>query len=223
MGWTGFIAAFAFFFLSHLLPVRPPLRTALVRVLGQGGFTLTYSALSVGVLALLIVEAGRAPHIPLWPWAAWQNHLALAIMVLACAVLALALGRPNPFSFGGVRNETFDPQRPGLVRLTRHPLLLALALWSLAHLIANGDMAHALLFGAFGAFATFGGRLVDKRKQRELGSNWGALSEEVRQQPIGRIFKSAPACDALRLVAAGALFQALIWLHPVVIGVSPLP
>jgi hypothetical protein len=63
-------------------------------------------------------------------WAPWQYHVVLVVMLPVCLILSLAIARPNPFSFGGARNETFDPARPGIVRLNRHPLLLALALWS---------------------------------------------------------------------------------------------
>ncbi|MEQ3709647.1 MAG: NnrU family protein [Tateyamaria sp.] len=223
MGWIEFTIAFAVFFLSHSLPVRSPLWPMLDRMLGRRGFTIAYSLLSLGVLTWLIVAAGRAPYVPLWNWAPWQSHLALILMAVACVILAMALGRPNPFSFGGMRNEAFDPQRPGIVRLTRHPLLLALALWSLAHLIANGDVAHVLLFGVFAAFAAFGGRLVERRKRRGLGQNWEQRIAEVRHQPIRRVFSAKHRNDTFRILGAGFLFVGLLWLHPYVIGVSPIP
>ena len=161
MEWSGFALAFVAFFLGHSVPVRPPFRPILVRVLGAAGFGLAYSALSVAILTWLIVAAERAPFVPVWNWMPWQNHLVLAIMLPVCLIVALSIGRPNPFSFGGARNAAFDPARPGIVRLDRHPFLVALALWSGAHLVANGDLAHVLLFGTFFVFALFGRRLVD--------------------------------------------------------------
>ena len=35
----------------------------------------------------------------------------------------------------------------------RHPMLLGLLVWALAHLAANGDLASVVLFGGFAAFA----------------------------------------------------------------------
>ena len=61
MAWAEFVGAFAAFFLSHSIPVRPPIRRMLDRSLGSRGFTLAYSALSLGVLAWLIGAAARAP------------------------------------------------------------------------------------------------------------------------------------------------------------------
>jgi uncharacterized membrane protein len=221
MGWTEFAVAFAMFFLSHAVPVRPPVRPWLDARLGPGGFTLAYSALSLGVLAWLIGAAGRAPTVILWDWAPWQNHVVLAAMVPVCLLLGLALGRPNPFSFGGARNAAFDPARAGIVRLTRHPLLLALAIWAAAHLAPNGDLAHVLLFGTFAAFAVVGGRLVDRRKARVLGAEGARLYLLSREAPVLAAFAGRET--GLRLALGGFLYLGLLWLHPVLFGVSPVP
>jgi uncharacterized membrane protein len=220
MGWGEYALAFAAFFLTHSVPVRPPVRPWLVARLGPAGFGMAYSALSLGVLAWLIGAAGRAPYLPLWPWAAWQNHVVLSVMLPVCLILALAIARPNPFSFGGAGNDRFDPARPGIVRLTRHPLLLALALWAGAHLLANGDLAHGLLFGTFAGFALLGMRLVDRRRRRELGADWARLEAARRGGPLRPA--SWPGAG-LRLGLGGALYAGLLWLHPWLFGVSPLP
>src|SRR3546814_17919639 len=93
-------------------------------------------------------------------------------MAVVCLILALAIGRPNPFSFGGTNNAAFDPARPGIVGWIRHPLLAALALWAGAHAFANGTLAHVLMFGIFAAFALVGGPLIDRRRQRDMGPEW---------------------------------------------------
>lgn len=219
-GWGEFVAAYAAFFLSHSVPLRAPIRPWLAARLGAAGFTLLYSALSLAALGWLIVAAGRAPHVTLWPWAPWQNHAVLLLMAPACLILALAIARPNPFSFGGMHDHRFDPERPGPVRVTRHPLLLALALWAVAHLAPNGDLAHALVFGAFAAFALAGGRLIDRRRRRAMGARWDVLRRAVAAAPP---LRRPGAGDALRLAAGAALYAALIGLHPHLFGVSPIP
>ena len=218
MGWLEFSAAFAVFFISHSLPVRPPLRPLMQTALGPRGFTLSYFALSLAVLAWLIGAAGRAPFVPLWDWAPWQLYVPLLTMLPICMVLTLAIGRPNPFSFGGARNERFDPARPGIVRLHRHPLLLALAMWAAAHAVPNGDLAHVILFGTFAAFAVLGMRLIDRRRQREMGPEWQSLHAASARAPLWRVAKPSS-----RLAIGATLYAGLIWLHPLVIGVSPLP
>ncbi|PRY83771.1 NnrU family protein [Donghicola tyrosinivorans] len=221
MGWLEFVAAYAVFFASHSLPVRPSVRPWLEARLGSSGFTLAYSALSLVVLAWLIGAAGRAPHLAVWDWAPWQVHVPLTVMWPVCLILALSIARPNPFSFGGASNDRFDPTRPGIVRWSRHPLLLALALWAAAHIVPNGDLAHVILFGTFAAFALLGGRLVDRRKRREMGPEWQRMRNRVADAP--RLPASLSDGTLLRLAAGVALYGTLLWAHPFLFGVSPLP
>ncbi len=222
MGWAEFTAALAVFFLSHAAPVRPPLRPRLEAILGARGFTLAYSALSLAVLVWLIAAAGRAPYVQLWVVAPWQAYVPLIAMLPACLILALAIARPNPFSFGGARAQDFDPARPGITRWMRHPMLVALALWAFAHLVPNGNLAHVLLFGLFGGFALLWGRLIDRRKRREMGDQWARLDAARRAGPL-LPRPARPLGAALRLAAGVGLYWGLIAMHPYLFGVSPLP
>lgn len=209
-GWGEYSAAWAVFLLTHAVPIRPPVKPWLVARLGRAGFGLAYSALSVGVLVWLIGAAARAPFVEIWPRAEWQNHVTLAAMTLACVILALAVGRPNPFSFGGWHNESFDPVHPGIVGLVRHPVLAALMLWALGHIVPNGDLAHVLMFGGFAGFAVLGGTMIDRRRKREIGAKaWHQL------QPYRTL---RGATNPLRWLAAPAILLVLIALHPFAIG-----
>ncbi|SMX50984.1 NnrU protein [Actibacterium lipolyticum] len=221
MGWLEFALTWIAFFVTHSIPLRPPVRPWFQARLGRRGFSIAYSLLSLAALAWLIGAAGRAPFVPLWDWAPWQGHVTLVIMLLVCLILTLAIGRPNPFSFGGARNERFDPQRPGIIRVIRHPLLVALALWAAAHVVPNGDLAHVLLFGVFATFAALGGRLVDQRRQREMGPEWQCLHDAVTASS-GNVIPASWTAASVRLVAGVALFGGLIWAHPWLFGVSPL-
>ena len=212
--WIELAIAFVLFTGTHVLPARPGVRPWLTRRLGTWGYLLLYSTVSLLLLGWLVVAAGRAPYLPLWEPAAWQAYVALAAVAAACALLTLAIGRPNPFSFGGGDPTRFDPERPGVIGLTRHPILLAAAVWAGAHLLANGDLAHVLLFGAFLIMALGGMMILDRRNRCRLGPAWQALA--ARRKPALR-----PG-DALRLLLAMFLFAGLLLLHPSVIGVDPL-
>lgn len=184
-GWSAYAAAWALFVFTHAVPVRPPVKPWLVARLGQAGYGLAYSALSLGALAWLFVTAARAPHVPLWPMPPAAHWIGLAAMLPAVLLLALTLGRPNPFSFGGAANDRFDPSRPGLVGHIRHPVLAALGLWAGVHLVINGTLAHTLLFGGFAAFAVLGMWLIDWRKQREMGlAAWQKRRQRSHVAPV---------------------------------------
>lgn len=227
-GWLPFALAFAAFFASHAVPARPPVRRRLVALMGERGYLAAYVGMSLLVLAWLIVEAGRAPYVGLWSFAPWQLWVPNLAMPVVCLLAAFGTAAPNPFSFGGRAVHRFDPEAPGIAGLTRHPLLWALALWSLAHLVPNGDLAHALLFGVFAGFALLGMRMLDRRARRRMGeAEWRRLAARTSLLPgaallSGRWRPAAPP-QAGRLAIAAAAWALLLALHPAVIGVSPLP
>ncbi|MFT7593739.1 MAG: putative membrane protein [Paracoccaceae bacterium] len=221
-GWTEFISALVVFLLSHMIPVRPPMRPLLIRALGLRGYFLGYSLLSVLVLVWMIVAAGRAPYVEVIPPLEMFRWGPLIVMPVVCVLAVAGISSVNPLSFGGLGRGAFDPTRPGILAVSRHPLLLALLIWSLVHLLTNGDLAHVLLFGMFAGFAGIGMALIDRRKRRELGPEvWQGMAQNT-----ARLSLSGEGRVRLGLwqwgVSAG-VFAVLLWAHLLVIGVSPLP
>jgi uncharacterized membrane protein len=224
MGWLEFAAAFLAFFGGHGFLSRPPLRARLVAAFGTRGYLIGHSFVSAALFLWLIGAAQRAPYVELWAPAPWQAWAPMIAMPFAVTLAALSVGAPNPFSFGGARNETFDPLRPGIVGATRHPLLWAMILWAGAHLVPNGDLAHALLFGASLALALIGMRALDARARRRLGAEeWERLARTAPLIPSLAALARMGAPSLRRLIAAGAIFLILLAGHPWFAGVSPLP
>lgn len=222
MDWVEFVLALTVFLASHSIPVRFSIKSSLIKYIGKTGFAVVYSVLSLITLGWLILAAGRAPYIELWPWAPWQSQLTVVVMLLVCLLAALSIGQPNPFSFGGRGNEEFDPGRPGIVRFTRHPLLLVLAGWAIAHIVPNGNVAHFIMFGCFALFSLLGMKKIDGRKHYEMGESWSKITAEMKRLPLFR----APENLSLFLakLTIGLMFYfGLIWLHGPLLGVSPLP
>lgn len=227
MDWIEFVSALALFMVSHRFPAWVGLRDRLVARLGTAGYAAAFSAVSVGLLAWVISAAGRAPFVPLWdqdPWHRWAVNLAMPVAV---ALAAFGTAAPNPFAFEG-RAAGFDPARPGIAGVTRQPLLWALAIWSGAHLLANGDVAHVALFLPFLAFSLAGMGMVERRRRRAMGeADWARLSARTGLFPLsalvtGRWRPQGPPPVA-RCVAAVAIWAAVWHLHAPVIGVWPGP
>ncbi|WP_282059317.1 NnrU family protein [Roseobacter litoralis] len=215
-GWLTFAGVFVLFFATHSIPVRPPVKKHLVKHLGAKGFTRAYSALSLLILALLIWAAQQAPFVLLWAEGPWHRPVIWLGMLVACLILTVSIGQPNPFSFGGRNNHAFDPLDAGVIGYLRHPLLNVLALWALLHVLANGDLAHVLLFATLALFALAGPRVIDARKKRDLGADaWLALVSETRSQ---RRFQVPSRGTMLRLCAGVTVYLMLVYLHPIVIG-----
>lgn len=219
MGWLEFTAALLLFLASHAIPVRPPVRPWLVSRLGLRGYIIAYSLLSLAILAWLVVAAARAPYVGVLPYWEGFRWVPLMVMPLACLLAVGGMMRQNPFSFGGLGLRAFDPADPGILAVSRHPLLAAMALWAGAHLLANGDLAHVILFGLFAGFAWMGMALIDKRKQRQMGQGeWRRISRNTARLNLLRL---RPMASETGLAAA--VFLALLLLHAPVIGYNPLP
>lgn len=213
-GWAEYAAAWLAFVLSHLLPPRPALRRHIVAAMGERGFQLAYSAVSLLILAWMIGAAGRAPFVPLWDWAWWHVWATNLAMAAACLLLALGLGVPNPFSIGGARAEAYHPMRAGVLRVTRHPVLWAVTLWASGHVPPNGDLAHVTLFGGFAFLGVAGMRVLDARRSRA----WGEVGWRAQQpQSAGGLWRT------WRLFVALFIWVGLIVVHMPLIGVPPLP
>lgn len=219
------------FILAHMIPVIGPVRRALIATLGKGPYIVGYSMLSVGLLGWIGIAYSEAPFIELWPdyglWQ-WVRWLPIMVMPVACVLAVATFTNPNPLSVA-LKSKPFDAARPGVVSITRHPLMWALLLWSGAHLIANGDVAALILFGLFTLLGVAGPRSVDARKKRQLGPDaWAALSAPTSVVPFAAIFKGRARLDLgaigwPTMVAGLAIYLGLLWAHAPLIGVSPLP
>ncbi|WP_170769179.1 NnrU family protein [Ruegeria lacuscaerulensis] len=219
-GWVLFLAALITFLLTHAIPARPVVRGQLITVLGRKGYFAAYSVLSLLVLGWLIIAAARAPYvevIPPWTLFRW---VPLLVMPVVCWLAVSGMAIQNPFSFCGLGQRAFDPENPGILSSTRHPVLAALMLWALAHLLANGSLSHVILFGLFGGFAAMGMALIDRRKSREMGIEWIRLSRNTARFSLRAPHPWPPLWVWLASLAA---FAVLLHLHAAVIGLSPLP
>jgi uncharacterized membrane protein len=227
--WSELAVAFLAFVAAHLVPVRPRARAALCQLLGERVYLALYSAVSLVLLGWLIAAAGRAPFVEVWAFAPWQMWAPNIAMPAACLLLAFGAGASNPFSFGGRHPEAFDPARPGIAGITRHPILLAIVLWAASHAIPNGDLAHVLLFGTF-ALAGIGGMVaIDRRVRGRMGAaGWQRLAARTSLLPgsallAGRWRPDVRQLSWRRLAAAALLYAGLALLHGPIVGVSPNP
>ncbi|MCB9949059.1 MAG: NnrU family protein [Rhodospirillaceae bacterium] len=223
-----FAVALGLFLAAHVVPTRPALRRRLAGTLGERVYLGLYSLLSILLLGWVIFAAIRAPYVELWPPAPWQAIVSLAMMPLSLALLGAAVVQPNPLSVATARGA-FDTVRPGIVAVTRHPLLWGFALWGVAHLPPNGDVVSVVLFGAMTAFAGLGMWAVERRRRRELGpSRWAELAGATSVMPFAALANGRAGLPRdLRCwlgIAAGLGVYALLVLggHVWLFGVDPL-
>ncbi len=142
------ILGLAIFFAVHLAPIaRPALRAQGVAKLGPIGWKIAYSVGSVIGLLLIVQGYGLARETPVFLWfpPAWTTHLNNTLMIAAIGVYIAG------------------PFKGTVARAIRHPQLTGVKLWTVAHLLANGELRHLLLFGGFLAWAVASVVLINKR------------------------------------------------------------
>lgn len=219
---TEFFLILALFLLSHSIPARPALRERLTAILGERTYLILYSILSLGLFAWLISAAMRAPFVPLWDLSISHYFVPVVLMLPAFILFVGGAVSPNPLSIAFSRRP-FDPDRPGIVAVTRHPILWGFALWAFAHVIPNGDLVSLIMFGGFGLFALAAMPLTDRRKNRQLGPDWKRLAAGSSILPFaGRApWRWPRGTLAMTLIGGGLLYLALLWLHPMLFGPDP--
>jgi uncharacterized membrane protein len=222
-----FVSALILFLVSHSVPAIPPLRARLVALLGETLYLLLYAAISFAVLGWLILAARYAPYIPLWTPQLGFYWFPILLMPFAIFLLVGGALAPNPLSIA-LRRKAFRSDRPGIVGVTRHPILWGLTIWSVAHVPPNGDLVSVIMFGGFAAFALLSMPLIDRRRKRALGHDWQSLAERTSLIPFAGIIAGRarhewpPYALPLTLVLTIAVYAAMLSLHATLLGPDPL-
>ena len=174
---------------AHSVSTLRDFRSALIDRLSVNGYKAAYSVVSL--LGFVLIVKGFSDYraagmIPVWEPPVAMRHVTLLLMWFAFVALAAM------------------HKKPGRIRgWLRHPMLVAIKIWALAHLLANGDLGSIILFGSFLIWAVYD-RISVKRR--------GDLGGE-RQASFTR-------ADAVTVVAGTVAYVAMLFLHPILIGIS---
>lgn len=190
------VLGLALFIGIHTLPMQPALRQGLASRFGEGAIKGTVSVVAAAGLALIVLGYHKVQLLPgknpqLWSPPLWGRHATMAVMLPVFPLLLAAYV-------------------PGRIKAAvRHPMLLAVKLWALAHLLVRGDMASMLLFGSLLAWAIADRISVGRRERAGL----------IEVRAAGGIINDVIA------VVAGLLLYGLFarFGHELLIGVPLLP
>ena len=167
-------------------------RSDMISRFGEMPWKAAYSALSIAGFVLIVWGFGLARQQPvqLWMPPRGMRHLASLLTLIAFVLLA----------------ATYVPRNAIKARL-HHPMVLSVKLWALAHLLANGNLAHVVLFGSF---------LL-----------WAALSfraARARDRAAGTVYVPGTTAGTVTTVLVGTLGWELFafWAHGALIGVRPI-
>jgi uncharacterized membrane protein len=159
--------------------------------LGASGWRALYSALSLLGFVLIVWGFGQARQSPwlLWTPPPGMRHLAMLLTLPSFVLLAAA----------------YVPGNRIKARI-HHPMMAAVMLWALAHLLTNGTLAHMVLFGTFLVWAIF--------------AFLAARQRDVRDSI--RYSQGSTGATGISVALGVALWIAFtLWLHGLLIGVRP--
>lgn len=176
----------------HTLAAFRETRAGLIERYGLQNYKRAYAL--VAAIGLLLIIVGFIRYraeglIYVWTPPSWGRHVAMPLVWFAFVALA---SRRAP---------------PGRIRgWLRHPTLVAIKSWALAHLLVNGDLGGMILFGSFLAWGVFD-RISVKRRGDAGAPRLDAFTRG----------------DAIALGAGTAIYVLLLFLHPYLFGVAVLP
>jgi uncharacterized membrane protein len=181
------IAGLLLFTVVHLMPAASPAtRARLLEKLGEGPYRGLFSIVVLTALVLIVFGWRAATPSAVYAPPVGGGPVISALVFFAFVMFVASKARTN------------------YRRLVRHPQMVSVILWSVAHLLVTGDSRSVVLFGGLGIWAVFEIVLCNKRD-----GEW--IKPDV--MPF--------SADMMVAVIAGAAFAALFFLHKALFGVLP--
>ena len=187
-------------------------RTQKIEAWGEKAFKGVNALVSLLGLYLLVVGYGEArlQTVALWNPPIFTKHISLLLMLLASILMFAAYVPRNHFK----------------MRLG-HPMVLSVKVWALSHLLANGNLADVILFGAFLLWAVLNFKSARARDkvQNQLAFANGNANEDVNPVALPEDAPPRPNLFAtlITLVGGMALWAVITFvLHAKVVGVAPM-
>jgi len=140
MGLLVLVLGLILFLGPHVFVTMRPHRDAAIKRFGEWPYKALFTVVSL--LGLYVTGKGfgmydAAGPIVLWTPPSWARHVTEALMLPACIFVAAAYLRGT------------------IKRMLKHPMLVGVKTWAVAHLITNGDLGGIILFGAVLAWAVY--------------------------------------------------------------------
>jgi uncharacterized membrane protein len=224
---THLTVAALFLLGSHLGISSTGIRPRLVAAIGERAYLALYSLVALLAIVWLVTAWRAAPWIELWPASPATRHLPFLAMPFALLLVVCGLSQANPTAVGASVDVNRQEPARGILRVTRHPFMWGAALWALAHLLANGDLASVVFFGTFAVLALGGTLAIDAKRAERGEPGWAAFVAATSNLPLAAIVGGrqrfvAGEIGVARPLLAAALYVGLIFLHPWLFGVPAL-
>jgi uncharacterized membrane protein len=212
---------------GHFVLSSMPVRSALIGAIGEQPFRGLYSLLAIGSIVWMVAAYNAAPITVLWPTDFWMVWVPVIVMPFALLLFVGGLTQYNPTLVVTQTEPTRADPAPGILKITRHPMMWSFGLWALAHLFPNGDLPSLIFFGSLAVLALGGTIHIDARRRAREGESYRRLEAASSSLPLlaviqGRAKLTLADIGLWRIAVAVVLWAALFHLHRFIAGV-PVP
>jgi uncharacterized membrane protein len=174
---------------THLFVACRSQRAAVIARIGEWPYKGLFSLVSLVGLILIGYGFGQyraTSWIDVWHPPHWTHYITQLLMWFASIMVVAAY----------IRGDIW--------RTLKHPMLVGIKTWAVAHLISNGDLGSIVLFGSFLAWAVF-----------------DRITLKHRSDPGAPAIPAGGRRNDLIAVAVGTVLYLLLGLvfHPLVVGI----
>lgn len=180
----------------------PDWRMRKIEQVGRNAYRGIYATLALIGITLIVKGHDNALESLTWGWTppVFTKHISVLLMLFALIMLV----------------STYVPNNHIKAKL-KHPMILSVKVWALAHFIANGEGANVILFGSFLIWAILNFRFARQRDRLALEAT--AKDAPIVDLPINTSFARTLTCLVLGLVIWVVM---VAYLHNLLFGVYPI-
>jgi uncharacterized membrane protein len=220
------------FLAIHLLISGTRFRDRITGVVGEGPYLGLFALASLATIVWFVISYNAAAASPenrmLYDFGRGVRDLGIPLIAIAflLGVQGLLISNPTSVRYGAA--EPKEATIKGVLRITRHPFLWGVIIWSAFHVLANGDLASVLFFGTFLTVAFLGTFSIDAKRKRKLGSLWKAFEAKTSNVPFAAVISGRNSLNfgeslGWRFLVASGLFLAVLFAHTSLFHASPFP
>jgi uncharacterized membrane protein len=170
--------------LVHFIPsIGIKYKERIIARFGENPYKIMFSLIVLGSIALMVLGWRSTDPEFLYQLPDWSRMVTVILMLVAFVLMVAA------------RRKSIIKQ------FIRHPQLTGVAVWSIAHLISNGDTRSLVLFGGMGLWALIEIRVINAR-------------DGVWKKPE----RPALSAEFIGLAISFVVFAVFVFLHPYFTG-----
>ncbi|MCF6193784.1 MAG: NnrU family protein [Kangiellaceae bacterium] len=173
---------------AHFVPsLAISFREQLITKHGDAKYKMIFTVLVISSIVAIVFGWRSINPVHIYVLPEWSRAITILLVLITFILFSAAHATTN------------------IKRVIRHPQLTGLVVWSIAHLISNGDNRSLVLFGSLGVWAIIEMVLISKREGEWIKPESASIKSEILMSLKGLV-----------------IFAVFLFVHPYISGVHVL-